>query len=285
MSYLLAAHPNATTVGELSYFKRRVSRRPAEGTPGICACGANTHECPELLRVWRAGSVQLPWYLRSGDYNMFTLVASRRIDRILRYIHSRSTGAGLPIFAPLYRKVQMANRRAICAALEQPGAQLLVDASKTVERAVFLLNSGDYDIDFIHLSRDGRAQVNSCLHRNYLDVERASAAYAGWHRDILEFLDPIEASRRHRVVYEELCNNPVDVMSSLYRALGLSDYGLARDFRSATSHMIGNPNVVFDDSERIYNPEVWRQQMSCSALESFQREAGAMNRELGYRAD
>ena len=81
--------------------------------------------------------------------------------------------------------------------------------------------------------------------------------------------------------YEDLCADTVGVCARITEWLGIDSDNVRLDYRSVEHHLLGNPMRLVDTSA-IKVDERWRDELGPEDLHSFDRIAGAVNRDLGY---
>ena len=95
---------------------------------------------------------------------------------------------------------------------------------------------------------------------------------------VLEGLDP---GRWIEVRYEGVCSDPAGQLARLCNLLGVVPRGLARDFRSAEHHVLGN-GMRLDTTSEVRLDDRWRSVLTPEDLAAFDRIAGGLNRRYGY---
>jgi hypothetical protein len=157
---------------------------------------------------------------------------------------------------------------------------LFVDGSKDAPRLVHFIGAGLWDVRTIFLTRDGRGVVNSFMTRRQFDIQ---TAVSRWMRTVTEDIRAKDRAGRNvlTIKYEDLCRDPRATLSSIWRWLEIEDVSLGRNFRAGDFHILGNDMRLAQFTE-IRLDERWRTRLGEADLRYFDREAGEVNRALGY---
>lgn len=282
LTFLLNAHPDICTVGELKGGMR-------DGYGYVCSCGVPCGEC----RFWRD---VIEGHARQGvvfDLNDFRTRFERQPGRLAGKVlgaHVRGSVAEWVRDAAVTLWPSLRNGRdRTLRAIEHfarvssavTGASVFLDASKDPFRLKYLPGLRGFRLKVVRLVRDGRGVVNSMMRNEGYSVD---AAARSWRRTSTE-LDRMEAKipacDRLRVSYEALCRAPDQTLAAIYGLLGLDPSRAAADYREVEHHILGNRMRLRSSSE-IRLDEKWRLEMSEESLAAFEREAGDLNRKLGY---
>ena len=283
LTFLLNAHPSIATIGELKW-----------GTIDLetyqCSCGVLLRECP----FWNALQTRVqargfPFDLNRPETD-FRFPSHRLTDRVAR---ARNRGkvfetlrdaaiAVLPASRRQWTSIAAINRCVIEAVLDMQGGALFVDASKDPVRLRHLLNTGEYDIRVIQLVRDGRGVVNSTINNRGIPAEQTAADWAGTHEQIERLGRQLDADRYLTIRYEDLCTDLTATCRGIFSFLGMDPNDVADDHRAVSHHILGN-SMRLRDSCEIRLDEKWRATLSQRDQATFERIAGARNREYGYQ--
>jgi hypothetical protein len=199
LSIVLAADPQLFDAGELCLYHLLDQRQ--------CTCGAPGPDCPFWSRV--AG--ELPPRPRPPGSTGLTRANLRG------FLHSLFA----PRRGPARDSAHAALARVVfrCAAAFAPGTTAIVDASKSLQYLIALIDAPGIDVRVVHLIRAPRRNIASF--RKYGESRRHGAA--AW---LLVNIGVRLLVWRHRlractVHYEELCDAPARVLARLNAALGL----------------------------------------------------------------
>jgi hypothetical protein len=302
---LLGAHPEVCTTGELKI--------TSLGDPANyrCSCRKLIRECP----FWTA--VQADMRQAGHEFDIAhagtDLIGNSRglARRLLAPLHrgpwfERLRDSALT-FVPGWRshlaRVQVLNAHLMQKILARTGKKYIVDSSKIGIRLKYLLRNPLLDVRVIRLVRDGRGVSLTYLDpARFADAsdpklrgggtggdrqqERLDMVHAAheWRRSneeaeaIVRGLDP---ARCMEVRYEHLCADPAKTLASVHRFLGVAPMDAVPDFRHQEHHVIGN-GMRLDSGSEIRLDERWRSELSEMDLAEFEKEAGDLNRRLGY---
>lgn len=184
------------------------------------------------------------------------------------------------------------------------GAQVLVDSSKDVKRALLLKKAlqRQYTIKFLHITRDGRGVAHSYKKTHYtvtfpglkpqvfpggevIPVQVSSKTYVSINLRILLslYLSTIPAERI-RIRYEDLCRTPQNILPRIanWLQVELPNHDL-RHFKEKTHHTVGGNPSRFNSCKIGLPFSGWRETLSSEELALFKDNAGWMNRILGYK--
>jgi hypothetical protein len=110
------------------------------------------------------------------------------------------------------------------------------------------------------------------------------AAVREWRRSneaadaILRGLHP---ERWIEVRYEDLCRSPGETLRRVLAFMGVDPAGLVLDFRRREHHVVGN-GMRLDATSEIRLDERWKTALTAADLATFEADAGALRRRLGY---
>ena len=184
------------------------------------------------------------------------------------------------------------------------GAQVLIDSSKNVKRALLLKKLFDrkYTIKFLHITRDGRGVAHSYKKTHYtvafpghqferfqraevLPVKDSSKIYAKINlRILLSLLMYTIPTERRWIRYEDLCRHPEIVLKEMadWLQVDLPRHDL-RQFKQKTHHTVGGNPSRFN-SQKIGLPfSGWKKTLSKEELTVFMKNARWINRIFGYK--
>lgn len=283
MTFLLASHPEAATVGELK----------AAGIGDVdrydCSCGARIRECPFWRRVLgeferRAASLDL------ADFGThFCRRGSPLVDRLLRarvrslaFEAIRRLGLRvLPEGRRAHREILDRNRLFVEVVSGLKSARTFVDSSKDPNRLQYLLWAGYWPVKTLYMIRDGRGTTVSYMRHTGVPMEVAASE---WRDTVMECDRVIARLARDTwltVPYEKLCRDPERTLDRAFRFIGLDPAQATRDFRSIEQHILGNAMRLGSNSE-IALDERWRATLGAGDAATFERIAGHLNRAHGY---
>jgi hypothetical protein len=156
--------------------------------------------------------------------------------------------------------------------------QIFVDGYKEGARYAILKASGFPVKGAIHLLRDPRAYAASAK-RAGVPVSKAARDWVVYHR-VTEWLTRLTWENVLRVRYEDLCDQPQEIMASLQRWMGLKPDSFAFKPRNDL-HWLGNSSV-FDFNGQIRTDERWRNELSPDEISIVSRRATKAAHRYGY---
>lgn len=263
LSFLLATHPEISTIGERRKFYVK-SIRP-EGNTGLqCSCGAYFKDCA----FWNAVKEKILSRVdpRSLETNAteFQLFQNKYLDKMAQELLRRAHLGNWPFSERIFsrRRALLAefNLELVRAILEMENKAVFLDASKNVQQAFHLSQIKDFDLHIIWLSRDPRAQVASSLKYNYWTIEEATRR---WRSEMLE--NQIMLGRMGvkytQLTYEALCRDPRKTMEKLLDFAGLPTNAFSLNFRDYEQHIMGNYNMRLGKDTEIKERRDWQHKL------------------------
>jgi hypothetical protein len=288
LSFLLGAHPDVATVGEMFI---------AEGVDPetyVCSCGEPIAECGFWREVSRRMAARgISYDVRRRSDTSFSANGAGRIPHLLLAAEPRGPvletvrTAGLALVPEARRTLEsrLRTNRALAEVItEIRGARAFADASKRPGRALHLRRLPDLDLRVLHLVRDGRAVSRSCMRNLGYTPEAAARSWAGSARDaerLRERFSGVSEDRWMTLRYEDLCRDPDTALDRLFRFVGVDPSRRAPDFRAVDHHIIGNRMRLSHASE-IRLDERWRTDVPPDQLQTVERIAGPELRRHGY---
>lgn len=277
---LLGAHPDITTVGEVS--GRR--REPRMDT-FLCSCGTLMVDCP----FWHA--VQAGMHGRGyddfglGNFRLnFSPPRTGWLDRVrsgsLRWSFledARDRLFGMwPGHTATLHELGRRNRAFAETILGLNSARVFVDASKERMRVRYLQRYLGMDVKVIHLVRDVRGVVDSAARHagHSIDVAAAAQAWASTNRTLARHIESLSPESRRIVRYEDLCAAPEATLSALYEFCGVDPLAAARPRVGGAQHVIGNRRRLAAGWSEIRPDERWRSSLTAEDLSRIASAAG-----------
>jgi hypothetical protein len=284
LTFLLGAHPQVATVGELkaipAYFGADQYR---------CSCGELIRECA----FWKQTSRELSNGNGGVDLSElgthFRLPSRRVADRVLR---ARIRGPAfeaarrialrvVPAVRREFPRILERNRKLVDAVLRIRKARVFLDGSKDPVRLKYLLQSSGWKVKVIYLVRDGRGATCSYMRHYETRMQAAATEWRRTHEEIERILPVLSPGSCVRVHYEQLCADPDGTLAGIFELLNLDPALAERDFRDVEQHILGNAMRLACTSE-IKLDERWRAALTAGDLDVFERVAGDLNRQYGY---
>jgi Sulfotransferase family len=284
LSFLLGAHPEIATVGEM-FIAQGIDPQSY-----VCSCGQKIGECP----FWRRISLEMaargiPYDVRRNEAS-FSTNGVGRVSHLLLTAEPRgrvletARSAALALIPGAKRELD--RRLRINEALAEVitglrGARAFVDASKRPGRLLHLRRIPSLDIRVIHLVRDGRAVTRSTMRNLGRGAEESARSWLGSAQDAERLRPRFPADRWMTLRYEDLCRQPGATLDRISRFIGVAPGSSVPDFRSVDHHIIGNRMRLSHTSE-ISLDERWRTEMPAEQIRAVERIAGPTLERHGY---
>lgn len=287
LSFLLATHPNVSSVGELAPL------RDADVDTYPCSCGAKYVECP----FWR----NVESILKNGKYNYSLRTSPQllrfRVGTLYRLIYyplsyKRVDQLRDRLFS-FYQRYRGEAERVVHLSFELAQAvmtieqtSVFVDAMKDYSRLRLLARSfaqrGDVELKVLHLVRNVAGVVSSCMRTGpSRGVRRYTRYWIRAHQNI-ELVSRLylEPSQSLLLSYSDLCKDPAREMKRISSFLGVDiDYRL-ENIDTSRYHMIGNAmrkRLI----KSIASDDRWKNELSRDDLQVIRRMAGGMSASYG----
>lgn len=293
LDLLIGSHPRITSLGEISQFSKNV----ALNTP--CSCGAPVRSCRFWSEILRQLGNELGIDLVTDPYGLHLgyPLASSVVDparQTRRYIVARKLVLGLyfarlklhlPVLEYFTPGVSLAvnnNVRLYEAVRRLAGSDAVVDSSKSYLKAVALYRQHPERVRIILLTRDGRAVLWSNLRRG---TSRA-AAIRDWRHQYTRAVPLlrrwVRPEHMMHVGYEALASETRGTLDSICRFVELPFDESMLNFRAKIHHVANGNRMRMSTSADVQPDVAWRTKLSQDDLDYFEREAGRLNRSLGY---
>jgi len=284
LTYLLAQHDAIATVGE---FKATQMGPPEDYH---CSCGDPILSC-EFWNSVRAEAAARGIEFSVDEFGTVFDGGCAFCDKVVQAtvrgaLFERVRSLAIHMLPGVSKRLRSVARRNVDLAdivCHIQGGRIFLDGSKDSARLLHLINSDAWQVRVIYLQRDGRG-VSSSIRKH--EVISYDAAIGEWLHSVRELqrmrrrLDPAQVFDLH---YEDLCMEPASCMQRIWDWLGIESLAInKKQFKSGDYHILGNAMRLGTLSE-IRLDERWREAMSESELEQFEIQAGAVNRQLGYR--
>lgn len=292
LDLLLGSHPEAMSLGEITYLPRSFVRR------AICTCGAPVPECEfwngtmkEVGEILGLDLLRDPYALDLG-----MMLATNHVDKKKqtpsyvagwKLIHGLAVlqyRYGIGVLSPLthrLRKAAMNNHLLFDAVRRRSGAKLVVDSTKVYVKGVALYKAKPANVRFILSSRDGRGVMYSRLK---IGVPRhlAVAAWQKYYERTLPLLErSVPAEHVFRTRYEDITADPQAELKRICTFLDISFHPDMLNFAAKVHHM-PEGNDMRLGSATIRQDNAWKTALSQDDLDYFEATCGNLNRRLGY---
>jgi hypothetical protein len=285
LSFLLGAHPEIATIGEMD------GLIPTEDPDlYLCSCGQRIKECEFWQAVQRAMQAQGFEFDVAHFDTKFVLGGPRPIQYLRIGSFRNNTLDGLrdmafyswPEEKRRLKALVARNEAFIKAVLAVTGKRVFVDTSKDRLRARALRKFSSLDVRAIHLVRDARGVVASRLRREgNIGPAEAARQWVRLHQKFQIALQAWPKGKSVRVRYEDLCREPQTALQQLYHFCGVDPAVNLGDFRAVPHHIVGNPMRLNNITE-IKLDERWHSLLTAEQLADINRIAGPLSRQYGY---
>ncbi len=287
LSFLLDAHPEIATVGEMFI-------APSHNTDGYpCSCGEPIERCAFWRRVSEKMAAHgVPFDVRSADSSLTAAAYGPLGSRVVwaeprgPFLEGirRAALALLPgVRRELDRRIAV-NRHLAEVVLDLRNACVFVDATKRPGRALLLRRDPQLDLQVIHLVRDGRAVARSAIRNLGRTVEDGARSWAASVRRSEELRRCFPPARWRTGRHEDRCRDARGTLARIFDFLEVSpqpEMGDFREFQAGDHHIIGNRMRLSRTSE-IRLDERWRTELTPDQLRTIERIAGPELARYGY---
>lgn len=286
LAFLLGAHPDVATVGEMTGVIERLD--PAQYA---CSCGQFLNACPFWLSftaamLRRGQSFDIRKFgtrFRARDHRMSDRIIRAAVQpRALELVRSAALKV-LPGPRRRLRALLARNLAFIESVCEVDGGTVFVDISKLPGRTLHLRRLSELDVRIIHLIRDARGVMASSMKNMGI---RAPEAAQSWCRELAEaerLRQQFDPERWLQLRYEDLCRKPDFELARVFRFIGVDPARNVRDLASVRQHILGN-DMRLSNAGEIRLDETWRTKLNADDLAAYQEISGAANRRYGYDA-
>ncbi len=293
LDMLIGAHSRVASLGEIDQLSKNIALNT------LCSCGAPIRECALWSEVLRRVGAAIGVDVLADPYglNMGLPLASDVVDRAhqtrlyllrrklvlgLLYLQLRTGASFLQCFTRTMASAIDNNIlvfETVRAALD---ADAIVDSSKSYLKAVSLYARRPDSVRILLLTRDGRAVLASNLRRGD-PRRRAIREWRHQYERALPLLRRyVPAGHLMQVRYEDLTADPRRTLQAICDFAGLEFEPAMLDWRSRVHHIANGNRMRLSGSSQISAASHWSEGLSPADVDYFERNAGSLNRELGY---
>lgn len=285
LAFLLGAHPQIATVGEMDGLI--ASEDPDEY---LCSCGQKITHC----EFWQ--SVEKAMHAKGFEFstaNFGTRFVRRcpGLIQSLRYGSSRNRfldAARDAVFQawPSERQaielLAARNTAFIQSVLRLTGKDIFLDTSKDRLRLKALHRYSGLDVRAIHWIRDVRGVVASrSRRRSDIDAYTAARDWVKLNQRLQITLQSLPRDRVTVARYEDLCQNVQPTLRRLHRFCGVDPSFETGNFGAVPQHIVGN-SMRLGSVAKIVLDERWKSQLSEDQLREIDSAARALRQRYGY---
>lgn len=273
LSFLLATHPEVSTIGERRKFynKSIKTKEFLHHKARHCSCGALFEDCPYLNAIKDkvlAKTNPADLNTNTTEFNIFN---NKYINRIAYELIKFSKINKLP-FTPFQNKINSLlhfNEVLSQETLRLDGTSAFLDTSKIIDHAFYLSMIKNFDFKVIWLFRDPRAQINSAIKYNKWTIEYAAKH---WIKE-MEANELILTKMNIPFIkqkYEDLCANPEGELQNIFKFVGLDEQQFTLDFRAQTQHIIGNAKMRLGKDAKIQERIEWQTELTSDQIKKIE---------------
>jgi len=283
LTFLLATHPKISTIGEL----KATAMGDIENYK--CSCGQLIQKCS----FWN--NVDAEMNSNGKNFSLHNFGTHFKSDSKICNILFRAGVKSyffetlrniainvIPICKNQFKAILEQNRLIIDIICSFQGGNIFLDSSKDPIRLKFLLSSNQWDIKVINIIRDGRGVINSYMRHYKVPIEAATKEWIISQKEINRMIKYLRKDNYLKVHYEDLCTKPKEVLSGIYKFIGIELDVVNPGYISNQHHILGNEMRLRTTNE-IKLDEKWKNEMSKRDLEYIESNAGRYNVLLGYK--
>lgn len=241
LSFLLATHPEVSTIGERRKFYNKVIRAEhfQHHKAKHCSCGQLFRDCSYLNEIKDAVLKEVNQKDLQTNATEFKLYGNKYLNRLAYEIHCRSIKLGFSPFAKTVAGHQKVNSILADKILAKDQTSVFLDSSKVINHALFLSQIKDFDFCVIWLVRDPRAQVASAMKHQKWSAEIASKY---WVREMVNNERILKSFNiaNTKLSYSKLCADTEKEMQRVLSFVGVNPNLFSLNFREQEHHIMGN---------------------------------------------
>jgi hypothetical protein len=294
----LGHHSKMLSLGEL------INLRQEYENNALCGCGTPIRDCPhwsDIFKQMKTNNTR-PALEEFIDLK-YVFEGSKPYKAIRRLGISAQLLLGKVPADPGLKRAIANTRTAYQLIFDKSGAQILVDSSKSLNRALYLSTAipGINPI-FLHLVRDGRAVLHSTQKDTYsvrhkdasgavkvahhsVSPKKLNKAIEDWSKDnrqILQLKRLFRLQNYYFIRYEEFTSNPQKALLPFMKMIQLSWESAMLNFEFGDNHMVCGNSSRLNAFQLEKKAEKWPTELTPETLAIFNKKAGHLNRKLGY---
>lgn len=283
----LGTHPRVLSLGEV----HRIAAPQRERIMSFgnrCSCGRRLHECDvweerRLATFNRIGIRPTSDWVELGfgpSYSFFNNPPTPIFNNTLYLLHRLMPGKMKRLNPSSYygAKLQWAFFHSIA---EYHDKDVIVDSSKSITPLSALASVNPAAITVVRLIRDGRGVVHSNMKRGYEDARQATMQWLNQSRRLDAVIRRIN-SETITIKYEDFCTNPSGVVRSLLEKRDITTRNFKGDIHVENHHTIPGNQISRQGRLTPKLDESWKNSLSKTDLNTFDRVGGRLNRHYGY---
>ena len=301
----LGSHPSCFSLGEVNNLDKELNKDFS-----LCGCSKPIRECDFWLDIVNRLSdkygkdyMRTPLELKTNiDFDsgsklekIVFLIKTFFSSRPMKNLLNDRMEEGMKISSDIIEMV-----------FEKTGADILIDSTKNIFRSFLYRNQfREYKIKFIHLVRDGRSVLNSYQKKTYnvhmlnettgkiekkiyprTTIEKPQKDVKEWMSANIKagiFLRLFANKDRYFLRYEDFTTEPEKYLRELAEFMEIDYDAKMLRLDNRVNHMCGG-NASRINAVDIKKPsESWKKDLDNSTLSLFNKKAGWLNRNYGYK--
>ena len=272
LSFLLATHPEVSTIGERRKFYNKVIRYGdfPHHNAKHCSCGKLFGECDYLTDVKNQllSKIDNRW-LRTNATEL-KIYDNKYLNKIAYEIHKTILKTGISPFKNTVREHQKVNEELVSTILKKDNTSVFLDSSKIINQALYLSQIPQFDFHVIWLIRDPRAQINSAMKHHSWSIEKATSM---WLKEMVNnerILAQFDI-KHIKLSYSELCLNTESEMKRIFNFVNVNPENFSLDFRDQDHHIMGNYMRLQKD-QKIVERKEWKKSLTSDQIEYINKK-------------
>ena len=269
LSFLLATHPEVSTIGERRKFFIKSLNPDGKGNQN-CSCGQNFKDCAYWNKIKNRLLPKLPKTALDNNFTEFQLSKNKYYNQVLTKFYEYAISRQIPLnylpFSSQVKRLCHFNHLLIKEILEIDETSVFLDSSKTMSNLLYLSLIPEIDLRIIWLVRDPRAQVNSALKYNKWTIEEAAK---NWVKE-MKLNEKVMGEWRPNYLkmrYEDLCRAPEDEMNDIFNFIGIDPTQFSLNFRAEVQHIMGNTSMRLGRETKIEERKDWLEKLTQPEIE------------------
>ena len=293
----LGCHTKCSALGEINYFSKEINNPESP-----CGCGKKYYLC----QYWKTIIDEIN---DEKDTNVINSTEKFNID-----IDKEITRA--KIF-PLFLGTLFFNKRYSYKTINNKikntfylynkifkysKSEYLIDSTKSIFRALVLASHGKIqkiNFKFIFLVRDGRAVLNSTqkgfynIKQNdgseettYVKIRNPKKEINKWKFTNILYLIILKLFRNTKYIkvkHEDFCNHPNETLEKICNFLDITYEPAMVQLDNFENHILGGNTSRMNAKEIKKSKENWREKLNKDLLLMFNKNAGWVNKLLGFK--
>ncbi len=291
LSMLLNAHPQVTSIGEIS---NSIGRFFQSGKikDYYCSCGAEIKQCDFWVKVrQRCSEKGVVLDLHDFDIDL-SIYPGTFLNKVIFGVSINFSAIEplrnriiwhVPKVKDIVTRILHRNFLIAQSVLEVTGKKIFFDVSKDPRRVEYLSKNNNYDLKVIHLVRDVRGVLNSFRKRGgSKNLNKHTIHWLRVNHSALWLKKRLPKETYLLIKYENLCENTTGVLSEICRFIGVEPLDLISTVNTRPHHIIGN-EMRLRPFTGLQLDEEWKTSLTSEQVSKCMEMAGKTSSALGYR--